>query len=507
MYTNNEIDYDVAIIGGGITGLATAWYLQQQNQAQYVAESRPIRYALLEQAERWGGKIRTERVAGPGDTPFIVEAGPDSFITQKPWALQLSRELGLDDALLPTNDERRQVYVLSRGRPTPLPDGVLLIVPTKFMPFALSPLISIPGKLRMGLDLFIPAKRDDEDETLADFIRRRLGQEALDKIAEPLLSGIYNAEAERQSVLATFPRLRDLEKKHGSLTRGMLAARAARRNSSRPAPNGQSSHGQADGAAPKPLSMFVSFDDGLETLVHTLHAQLTGNCRLATRVETIERLEKDAYRVHMQDGATLTARSIVLTTPSFISARLLAESAPDAADTMQQIRYVSTGTISLAFRRADVTRELDGFGLVVPRSENRPINVITWTSTKFDRRAPADHLLLRVFFGGSRSPQSMDLTDEALVEMVRDELRTLVDLNAEPVFHRIYRWHNGNPQYDVGHLDRVDRIERALPPGLFVCGSPYRGVGIPDCVHQAQQTAEAVAAHVTRPLPEMRATA
>jgi len=214
--------YDVAIIGGGISGLATAYYLQR-HAAQ---NNQPCQYTLIERSPTGGGKIVTEQVHGFGDTPFIVEAGPDSFISQKPWALQLAREIGLQDSFLGTNDHMRKTFVLQNGKPTPLPDGVLLIVPTRFSPFILSPLISPLGKLRMGLDFLIPARKDDEDETLADFVRRRLGDEALDKIAEPLLSGIYNSDAEKQSLMATFPRFRDIEKKHGSLIRGMLSSRA-----------------------------------------------------------------------------------------------------------------------------------------------------------------------------------------------------------------------------------------------------------------------------------------
>src|SRR5690606_10942624 len=203
----------VVIVGGGITGLSAAWALQK----------RSVPYVLLEQSGRWGGKIQTEYVDGEGDTPFVIECGPDSFLTQKPWALQLALEIGLQDRLLGTNDHLRQTFVLNKGKLTPLPDGVMLIVPTKFAPFVTSPLISWPGKLRLAQELFLPARQDDADESLADFVRRRLGDEVLDKLAEPLLAGIYNTEAERQSLLATFPRFRELEKRYGSLTRGMIA--------------------------------------------------------------------------------------------------------------------------------------------------------------------------------------------------------------------------------------------------------------------------------------------
>jgi oxygen-dependent protoporphyrinogen oxidase len=474
---NNQRSKHVVIVGGGIAGLSTAWYLQK-----YALErGLDLRYTVLEQADRWGGKILTETVDGHGQEPFIVEGGPDSFLTQKPWAVQLARELGMDDRLLGTNDDKRKVFVLNRGRPTPLPDGVLLIVPTKIKPFALSSLISPLGKLRMGLDLFIPPKLDGEDETLADFITRRLGREALDKIAEPLMSGIYNAEAERQSLLATFPRFRSLEEKHGSLIRGMLASRRARSNGSAPKPKGQS-------AVRQKLSMFVSLRGGTEELVQTLVANLTGELRLKTCVAELRKLDS-GYRLTTGSGEKLTADAVILTVPSYTAAGLVRDMSPQVADGLDGIRYVSTGTISLAFRRQDVDL-LDGFGLVIPRSEERLVNAVTITSTKFDWRAPDDRVLLRVFFGGSRNPQMMEAEDDILVAIVLDELQSLLGIDAQPLFYRIFRWRRANPQYDVGHLDRVTAIETGLPAGIFVTGSAYRGIGIPDCVHQGQQTAE-----------------
>lgn len=473
---NNSVERRVVIVGGGITGLSAAWYLQQAAQT----DGLPLTYTLLEQSARWGGKIRTDAVTPAGETPFIVEGGPDSFITQKPWALQLARELGLEERLLPTNDKQRQVFVLNKGRPTPLPDGVLLIVPTQFKPFALSPLISPLGKLRMGLELFIPARRDGRDETLAAFIRRRLGSEALDKIAEPLMSGIYNAEAERQSLLATFPRFRALEQEHGSLIRGMLAAKKAHA--------GNSTAAVGPGASGRrPLSMFVSFRNGMEELRDGLLARLEGDCRLNTAVQSIHALD-DGYELILNDGRRLTAAAVILAVPAYIAARLLAGAAPGAATLLNRIRYVSTGTLSLGYRRDQVSHPLNGFGLVIPRSEGRAVNAVTWSSTKFNGRAPDEHVLLRVFFGGSRHPEMMELGDEELLATARRDLETMMGLYAEPLFHRIYRWHQANPQYDLGHLERVDAIEAQLPPGLYVSGSPYRGIGIPDCVHQAQQT-------------------
>lgn len=463
----------VVIVGGGIAGLSTAWGLQKQS----------VPYVVLEQSARWGGKVSTDNVHVEGVGEFVVEGGPDSFITQKPGGVQLARELGLGDDLIGVNDAMRKVYVVHKGRPTPMPDGVLLIVPTKFKPFIFSTLISPWGKLRMGMDLFIPARKGDTDETLADFVRRRLGSEALDKIAEPLLSGIYNAEAEKQSVLATFPRLRALEAQYGSLTRGMIASRRK-----------PHSNGAAPAAAPppKPLPIFMSLRRGTGQMVEALVSQLTGDLRLNTGVRSIVKLPEGGYRLHLGSGSTLDARAVVIATPTFIAGELLRDVAPQAAALLGDVRYVSTGTISLAYRTEQMARPLKGFGLVVPSSEKRPINAITWSSAKFAHRAPDGYALLRVFFGGSRSPQSMALNDEALAAMVRGELRTFLGIEAEPLFQRIYRWRNGNPQYDVGHLERVAAVEAALPPGVYVTGSPYRGVGIPDCVKQGEETARAV---------------
>ncbi len=469
--------FTVAIIGGGIAGLSAAWYLQREAQAAGLA----LRYMLLEDSGRWGGHILTETVDHPAGR-FVVEAGPDSFITQKPWGVQLARELGLGERLLGTNDQMRKVYVLNGGKPTPMPDGVLLIVPTKLMPFALSPLISPLGKLRMGLDLLIPPKRDGADETLADFVRRRLGSEALDKIAEPLLSGIYNSEAEKQSLLATFPRFRDLEVKYGSLTRGMLASR---RNGAKSAPSGNGH---------KPLSVFMSLRGGTGELVDALLARLTGELRLNTRIERLARDTEGGYTLVTAAGETLRADAVILAVPAFAAEALTRDLAPDVANALTSIRYVSTGTVSLAFRVADIRRPLAGFGLVVPTSERRPINAVTWSSLKFDGRAPEGCALLRIFFGGSRSPQSMELDDDALLATVRDQLREFMGIEAPPLFHRIYRWQRSNAQYDVGHLERIAALEAALPAGLYVTGSPYRGVGLPDCIRQSQETAGKVIA-------------
>ncbi|MFQ3634071.1 protoporphyrinogen oxidase, partial [Roseiflexus sp.] len=387
-------------------------------------------------------------------------------------------EIGLADELMVASPMRRTTWVLIRGRPQPLPEGMLLIVPTRFAPFAFSPLISPLGKLRMALDLFVPARRDDGDETLADFIRRRLGREALDRLAEPILSGIHSAECERQSIMATFPRFRDLEKRHGSLIRGMLAAR-------RTTPQ-----------AAVHQSPFMTLHDGMESLVNRLEQHLTARILTGRQVTALVHDPTAArpYRLHLDDGAVLNADAVILATPSYAAADLVVGSFPALANALRNIRYVSTATLSMVYRRSEVGTPLDGYGLVIPRSEQTHINACTLSSVKFRSRAPDDYLLLRCFIGGSRRPELLARDDDELVHLAQSDLRAMLGITASPLLTRLYRWHNGNPQYDVGHLDRVAAIEALCPEGLFLAGAAYRGVGIPDCVKQGRDAARRVLA-------------
>jgi oxygen-dependent protoporphyrinogen oxidase len=462
----------VVIVGGGIVGLATAYYLQQKARRA----GWPLNYSLIESSPTFGGKIVTEKTGG-----FIIEGGPDSFYNQKPEALRLCRELGMDDRLLGTNDDQRKVYVLDGGKLRPLPDGVMLIVPTKFAPFALSPLISLPGKMRMGLDLFIPRRDEGGDESMADFIRRRLGREALDKIAEPLMAGIHVADPERLSMESAFPRFIALEQKHGSLIKGMLAQKARMATRKR----------EGDGRNP---SLFMTLRGGLYELAEALVARLEGQLLPATRVVGLERGAR--YRLRLGDGQTLLADAVILTTPSYVAADLVEPLHPALATKLRAIEYVSSATVSLGFRRAEFEHPLDGFGFVVSARDKSRLMACTWTSTKFDGRAPHEHVLVRGFVGGHRHESLVDLPDEELIRLVRDELRSVMGVSARPVVARVYRWPQANPQYDVGHLERVGEIESlaAALPGLYLTGSSYRGVGIPDCIRQGQETAEAVIA-------------
>lgn len=470
--------YRLAIIGGGISGLAAAYTLQESARRQ----GRKLSVTLIESQSRLGGKIVTEQA---GD--FTIEGGPDCFIRQKPWASQLISQVGLQNEVMGTNDHHRKTFVVDRGRLVPLPDGVLLIVPTRIMPFALSPLISIPGKLRMGLDLFVPPYQGGGDESIGDFVRRRLGREALDKIAEPLLSGIHVSDPECQSLLATFPRFRALEQKHGSLIQGMLAERkmaSARKPVSSPT---------------GPTSMFLTLRGGLGQLVSQLGASLNGvEVRAGQPATRLAARSGRGFQVFLNGGTPLEADSVILATPAYTTAKLCEPFAPDLAGQLNKIRYVSTATISLGFRKADLRRPFLGFGFVIPRKENRDISACTWTSLKFDHRAPKDSVLLRCFMGGPGKEHQVAWPDDELIRAARRELAALMGITAEPVVERIFRWEKANPQYDVDHLARVKHIAESSRqiPGLFLTGSAYDGVGVPDCIRQGQQAAENAAAYL-----------
>ena len=384
---------------------------------------------------------------------------------------------------------QRKLYVVNHGRLTPVPEGVMMIIPTRFMPFVTSPLISWPGKLRMGLDLFIPGRKDDEDESLGHFIRRRLGQEALDKIAEPLMAGIHVSDPEEQSLLGTFPRYRAMEKQYGSLIRGMLAQKRAARARRQPAAH-------PDGPAWK-RSAFVSFRGGMGQLVAALEKALSGVAlRTGSSVTGLQPLTDGGYRVMAGSGPAQAFDAVVLAAPAFAAAGLVASFAPDLATGLRDIHYVSTATVSLGYRSADWGEAFSGIGFLVPQRESRQVSACTMSSLKFEHRAPEGSLLLRCFVGGPGREEALERSDAEIIASARAELADLMGVRAEPVMARVFRWAQGNAQYDVGHLDRVRQIKAGCPPGLYLAGSAYEGVGVPDCIHQGQQAASAAWDHL-----------
>jgi len=476
----------VIIIGGGITGLAAAYSLQELSRKHRA----PISFALIEGQSRLGGKILTDTENG-----FVIEGGPDSFISQKPWALDLCRQLGLTDRLTGTNRDQTATYILHNGRLVNLPEGVMLLVPTRIRPFLSTPLFSPLGKLRMGLDWIIPRKQTREDESLAEFVRRRLGQEAVERLAEPLLAGIYAGDAEQMSLAATFPQFLELEERYGSLIRGMLARRRERGKHASP--------GQGPPTGNSTTTMFMTLKGGLSELVETIVSKLDREAlTIGMQAERIHwKSGLSTYQVRLKDGTSLTADAVIATSPAYVTADLLSETDATLVRMLREIPYVSTATVSLAYRKDSFRHPLNGFGFVAPRREGRSIMACTWTSTKFPHRAPGDRVLLRCFAGGARRENIVSLPEMELVDRVREDLREIMGVTEEPILSRVYRWEKANPQYPVGHLDRLAEIDDRLTrlPGLYFAGAAYRGVGVPDCIRQGTEAAERAFNFITLP--------
>jgi protoporphyrinogen/coproporphyrinogen III oxidase len=465
----------ILVIGGGIAGLSAAYY------ASKIPDTR---VTLLESSDRWGGKITTDRVAFD-DGQFIIEGGPDTFLATKPWGVALCRELGLGDRLHGTNPHKKNTYVLNRDRLLPLPDGLAMMIPTNIEAILKSRLISWFSKARMGLDFVLPAKAVDGDESLGTFVSRRLGREAYENLIEPLMSGIYAGDGDRLSLASTFPYLRDLELKYGSLARGALKMRAQS--------NGKSVQGSR--------SAFLTPTTGLAEIVERLEEHLTASdvdLKLNTVVRRItshrEASPRDPlhYQVELETGETFEADSVILATPAFVSGTLLASLDPSLASDLQSIPYASTGTVSLAYRLDDIPRDLDGYGYVIPRREGRRALACTWTSTKFPHRAPEGYALIRVFVG--RAGQDIPWSEEELLALAKEELNLTLGITPEPLLRRVFLWDKAMPQYNLGHPETLKRIDAALEnhPGLALAGNGYRGIGIPDCIHSGELAVEKV---------------
>ena len=447
---------DVAIVGGGIAGLATAYELSR----------RRISFVVLERAARAGGVIVSEQVDG-----FTIDGGPDALLVQKPDGIQLCREIGLGDRLISTKLPRL-AFVQHGGRLHPLPAASVLGIPTRIGPFLRTSLFTWPGKLRMGAELFVPRRLEAGDESIGAFMRRRFGREATERLAEPLLAGIHAGDVDRLSLLALFPRFASAEHTHGSLLRA-FRARA----------NPPAADRSQEGA-------FKSLPDGLSEMVCALeHAIGSANIRTRTAVVAIDGQGPFLLRTNARQA--VEARSIVLAAPAYVVADLLSKRDPDLAGDCRKIPYESTATVALAFRRDRVRHPLNGSGYVVPRLEHNGIMAASWLSSKWPNRAPDGRVLLRTFIGGAHDPHALDDSDEELVDRSLTALRPLLGLTGGPLFTRVYRWMRANAQHEVGHLERVAALETALArhPGIFVTGSGFRGVGIPDCVADGRRTA------------------
>jgi oxygen-dependent protoporphyrinogen oxidase len=451
----------VVIIGGGITGLSAAWEIQQ-------SAGRVAKLTVLEADSRWGGKVLTQTMPGPDGGQFVIDAGPESFVTRKREIWDLVRELDLVDQIIDPGNEARGTYVLDGGQPIRLP-----LDPISFVH---SPLLSSRGKLRLLAEPFIPRKGDDADESLADFVTRRLGAEALEKFIGPVLGGIYNANPETQSILVTAPIMRQMEQRHRSLFLAAVAMMRTRRRALAMETN-------------PPPYRFISFRDGAEELIATLTQRLGADLRLNAPVNTILTHDGGARWAVLSRQEQILADAVILTVPANRAAGMVAMVAPEAAGMLKSIRHNAIGTISLAYRSADLQLNAPISGLMIPRREGRRIDAIVHTSAKVPSRAPAGYGLLRVFFGGG-DPETAVMLEADLVNVVRAELRDLLGLTAAPVDYRIARWPDSYAQADVGHLERVAAIEAVLPPGLYVAGGSYRGLAVPDCVKQGRAAAK-----------------
>ena len=466
----------IAIIGGGISGLAAAFTLEEHRRAG------AVEYVVYESSPRLGGVLRTERI-----DDGIIEAGPDSFLTEKSWAADLCRALGLGDQLIGSNDADRKTYILVRGRLIPLPDGLTFLVPTKILPTAFSPLFSWATKLRMAKELFYPPRAAENDESVASMVDRHYGAEMVDRLADPLLSGVYGGEAASLSVRAVLPRFAEMERTHGSLGRAMLAAR---KKIQRPADQP---------AAP----LFTSLKNGMQQLVETLVPRLN-QPSLVTNA-CVQSIQPNAGGWIVSTGLKSESKSdrfdsVILAVPAFVAAKLLSPTCPELSAELSSIAYTSSITVSLGFDR-NVRQSLPpGFGFLVPRSEGRRMLAATFVHNKFPHRAPEDRALLRCFFAGSSAENIWQLSDDAIVAIVRNELQQVlgVGLRAGPLFTRVYKWKFAMAQYGVGHLERLDRIERLRQqlPSLALAGNGYRGIGVPDCLRSGRDAAE----HMLKPL-------
>ncbi len=447
---------DVVVIGAGIAGLTTAYDLSRDGAS----------VCVLEASGRAGGVILSDQV-----DDFTIDAGPDALLVQKPEAIALCRELGLGDRLVSTKPPRL-AYIQRNGRLHALPAASVLGIPTRIGPFFRTRLFSWPGKLRMGAEAFVPARQDEADESIGSFMTRRFGREATNFLAEPLLAGIHAGDVNRLSLKSLFPRFRQAERTHGSVLRAF--ASQTRTTSI------------TDGA-------FRSLPGGLTEIACAL-ARILGPDRLLTHARATAIDGRGPFVVRTADGRSFESRAIALTVPTFTTAALLRSRDPELARLCDQTRYVSVATVALAFKRESVSHPLNGSGFVVPQSENNGILAASWLSSKWPNRAPEGSVLLRTFIGGARDPDALNRCDAELVATSIAALGPILRITGEPLFTRTYRWERANAQHEVGHLDRLHAIERGLThhPGLFVTGSGFRGVGIPDCVADARRTAQAI---------------
>ena len=477
---------DVIIVGGGIAGLAAAYELHR----------RHVSFVVLERASRPGGVILSEELGS-----FTIDAGPDALLIQKADGIKLCQEVGLGDRLVSTLPPRL-AFIQRGGTLHPLPAASVLGIPTRVAPFVRTGLFSWAAKLRMAAELFVPVRLDDADESIGAFMTRRFGREATTYLAEPLLAGIHAGDVDRLSLRALFPRFAEAEQKHGSLLRAFRRQQRQRR-SVEVAPGRRGARAVASGGGgPREINdgAFKSLPGGLSEMVRALVAALPpGVVQTSTRVTnvTVDGVDRrnGPFRVEIDGGGAHESCAVVLATPAWVTASLVHDIDSDLARLCTEVPYSSIATVALAFPREAVSHPLDGSGYVVPRVEGGGILATSWLSSKWPHRAPPGSVLLRTFIGGARDPHALEQSDADLVARSLAAVRPVLAVSGDPLFSRVYRFERASPQHEVGHLDRVKAIEARLAahPGLWVTGSGFRGVGIPDCVADGRATAAQVA--------------
>jgi protoporphyrinogen/coproporphyrinogen III oxidase len=472
----------VVVIGGGITGLAAAWRLQEGAASREI----PVAVTLLESGDRVGGALETIRRDG-----FVMEAGADSFLAEKPAARNLAERLGITGELINTQEQFRKTLVMRRGRLVPIPEGFSLLAPTWMGPVWRTELFSPWGKLRIAMEPWIPKRNEsDSDESLAAFVTRRLGREVLERVAQPLAGGIYTADPSTLSIGATLPRFVEMEQKHGSLIRGLQAA-------------AQTRNAQARGTSGARWTLFLSFREGMGEIVETLTARLARSIRYKAQVTEIVRMPEGRdgrWVARCSDGSLLEADAVICAAPAYASAEMIEGVAPMLAARLRGFNYASAATVNLAYRTSDFGHPPDSFGFVVPIIEGRKIIAGSFSSLKFAGRAPAGMMLARVFIGGALQRGMMKLDDAEMVAAAREEFRDLFGVTAEPLCIYVRRWPESMPQYLVGHRGRVSEVEKeaAQLDNFILAGAYLRGVGIPDCIAGGENAADIILANLAQ---------
>jgi protoporphyrinogen/coproporphyrinogen III oxidase len=462
----------IAIIGGGIAGLSAAYYLEKARQA-----GANLQWTLFEKSGRLGGVIQTERRNG-----FVLEAGPDSFLSAKPEAARLCAELGIGDQLISSNDAGRRTYILVNGRLVAIPPGLEFMVPTRVWPMVTTPLFSFTTKLRMVRELLTAARKDAADESVADFVRRHFGQQMVERVAEPLLAGVYGGNVAELSVRSVLPRFAEMEREHGSLVRATLRAK-------RTAP--------ARGGKPQPL--FTSLRSGMQQMVEALAGALPQSSIRLGQAELHVRPMNDDWQVETTSSVLVDRfQEVVLAVPAPAAAAILRQFHPAFIEGLKRIQYTSSVAVALAYDEAALP---PGHGFLVPRSEGRKIMACTFVHKKFPHRAPEGKKMLRCFFSSSRMPDLLTYSDESLQQIARQELKEILGIAAEPTFARTFRWERAMAQYETGHLDRVAEMEKILAgtPGFHLIGNSFYGIGVPDCIKTARQAVERITSGASQP--------